>query len=263
MSNMSSSYITQLKMLPQKVLCIILFLLIWEIAPRTGMVDPNFLPPPSIVFSVLYELILSGVLYKHASISLERALTGLGIAAVTAIPVGFIAGWFKTFEKYIDPLMQTIRQLPNLALFPIFIIFFGIGETSKIAIIALASFWSIFLNTVSGVQNIDPLLIKSAKSMGISPVGMFLKVVLPASAHSIFIGLRYGATVSIMVLVAAEMIGGDAGLGFFLMNSAEKFQIPDMYATIIALTVIGVGINYVLIGVERIILKWKEEVIYS
>ncbi|NJD75482.1 MAG: ABC transporter permease [Candidatus Methanoperedens sp.] len=259
----SANIVKQLKLLPQKVFAIILFLLIWEIAPRTGLVDPVFLPPASVVFSALYDLVITGVLFKHTSISLQRAFGGFAIAALTAIPLGFIVGWFKTFEKYMDPLLQTMRQLPILALFPVFILFFGIGEVSKLAIIALACFWSIFLNTVSGVLNVDPLLIKSARSMGIPHTGMFRKVVLPAAAPAIFTGLRYAGTVSLIVLVAAEMIGANAGLGFFVINSEAKFAIPDMYAAIVALTILGVVINYLLIGVERSVSKWKEEIVRS
>ncbi len=259
----SGNFVKQVKLLPQKVLVIILFLLLWEIAPRTGLVDPIFMPPASVVFFSLYELAISGVLYKHTLISLQRAFGGFAIAAITAIPLGFIVGWFKTFEKYMDPLLQTMRQLPILALFPVFILFFGIGEVSKLAIIALACFWSIFLNTVSGVLNIDPLLIKSARSMGVPHAEMFWKVVLPAAAPTIFTGLRYAGTVSLIVLVAAEMIGANAGLGFFVINSEAKFAIPDMYAAIVVLTILGVVINYLLVGVERSVSKWKEEIAHS
>jgi NitT/TauT family transport system permease protein len=162
-----------------------------------------------------------------------------------------------------DPLLQTMRQLPILALFPVFILLFGIGEVSKIVIIAMACFWSIFMNTVSGVMHVDPLLIKSARSMGVSHSDMFKKVVLPAAAPSVFTGLRYAGTVALMVLVAAEMIGANSGLGFFVFMSETRFAISEMYATIIALTILGVIVNYILVVMEKRATRWKEEIVHG
>ncbi len=190
----SNNVVKQIKLLPQRFLAIVVFLLIWEIAPRIGLTDPSFVPPASVAFSALADFFSSGLLLKHTTISLQRAFAGFAIAAITAIPLGFLIGWSKTFEKYMDPLLQTMRQLPILALFPVFILLFGIGEVSKTAMIALACFWSIFMNTVSGVLNVDPLLIKSARSIGASHIDMFKKVILPASIPSIFTGLRYAAS---------------------------------------------------------------------
>lgn len=247
------------KLLPKRLLAIAIFLLIWEIAPRIGLVDPVFIPPVSVVSKALWELILSGELLKHTSISLERAFAGFAIAAVLAIPLGFLVGWFKTFEEYVDPLLQTFRQLPTLALFPVFILLLGIGEVSKIAIIAKASFWAIFLNTVTGVANVDPLLVKSARSMGISSIDMFKKVVLPAAIPSIFSGLRLSGTIALVVLVAAEMLGAKSGLGYAVNNWQLLFMIPQMYAAIITLTVVGLVINYTLVWFEKKASHWKEE----
>src|SRR6266568_6651291 len=135
----------------QKSLFIVLMLLVWEIAPRTGIIDPVFVPSFSSVLKALKELALSGELLTHTLVSLKRAMIGFGIATGVAIPIGFLVGWFKNFEKFVDPGLQALRQLPTLALFPVFILLFGIGEVSKVAIICKACFWPVFLNTVSGV----------------------------------------------------------------------------------------------------------------
>lgn len=259
----SNSFVEKVKLLPQKLLAIVIFLLSWEIAPRIGLVDPAFIPPASVVFSTLWNFFLSGTLIKHTSISLQRAFAGYAVAVVVAIPLGFLVGWFKTFEKYIDPLLQTLRQLPILALFPVFILFFGIGEVSKTAIIALACFWSVFLNTVNGVISVDPLLVKSARAMGASHIDMFRKVVLPAAVPSIFTGLRYAGTVALVLLVAAEMVGADKGLGFWVLNAEQRFSIPEMFAGIVALTILGLIVNYVLVIIERRATRWKEEIVHG
>lgn len=243
----------------QRLLAIIAFLLIWEIAPRIGLVDPVFIPSVSDVFLALVKLILSGELLMHASISLKRSFIGFALAIAIAIPLGFAVGWFRTFDKYIDPLLQTFRQIPTLALYPVFIILLGIGEASKIGIITKAALWVILLNTINGVRSVDPLLIKSARSMGVSHFDMFKKVVLPAAIPSVFTGLRLAGTISLLVLISAEMLGARSGLGFALTSFQLTFMIPEMYAMIVSLTILGLGINYSLLWVEKKVSHWKEE----
>lgn len=254
-----NNIVNKVKLLSQRVLAIIVFLLIWEITPRIGLLDPVFIPPASVVFSALGDLIVSGVLQTHASISLQRSFTGFAVAIVIGIPLGFAVGWYKTFDKYIDPLLQTFRQIPTLALFPVLIILLGIGETSKIALIAKASIWVILLNTITGVRSVDPLLIKSARSMGISNFDMFKKVVLPAATPSVFTGLRLAGTASLLVLIAAEMLGAKSGLGYALTEFQVSFRIPEMYAIIVTLTILGLAINYALLYLEKKASHWKEE----
>lgn len=248
---------------PQRMTMIVVFLLLWETAPRFGLVNPVLIPSASTVFRALAELVLTGELLKHLTASLQRVLVGFAIGAIFAIPLGFVVGWYKTFAKYADPLLQTLRQLPTLVLFSVFVLLFGIGEVSKIAIIAKVSFWGIFLNTVSGVSNLNPLIVKSARAMGVSSFGMFRKVVLPAAVPSIFTGLRLSATAALTILTAAEMLGGDAGLGFLVLNSEVRFEIPRMYAAIVTFMILGMFVNYLLVGFEKRASRWKREIIHG
>lgn len=248
--------------LPQKSVIIVLSLLAWEILPRAEIIDPVFLPSLSTVIESLFLMITSGELLKHTLISFQRALIGFGLATALAVPLAFLIGWFKTIEKYLDPPLQAFRQLPTLALFPVFILVFGIGEVSKIAIIAKATFWPIFLNTVSGVSQLDPLLVKTARSMGVTSFGMFRRVVLPATIPSMFSGLRLSATTALLMLVAAEMLGASSGIGFLIFNTEARFMIPEMYAAIMALTFYGIVLNYGLIAVQKRVSRWKEEIVH-
>ncbi len=154
-------------------------------------------------------------------------------------------------------MLQLFRQTSAFALFPVFILFLGIGELSKVAIIFWASFWPVLLSTVSGVKQVDRLLVNSALSMGASRRFVFFKVVLPASLPSIFTGVRLAGAYSITALVAAEMIGAHSGLGFLTLNSQETFQIPTMYAGILLLAVLGLLLNYLLALLERRLLRWR------
>ena len=242
-----------------RLLAVAIFLLIWEIVSRLELVDPVFLPPFSKVLAALGDLIISGELFKHIAVSLQRSIIGFCLGLVFAVPLGLVIGWFKGFEYFVDPLLQAFRQTSTLALFPVFILLFGIGEVSKVAIIFWGVQWPILLSTIAGVKNVDPILIKSARSMGTSPCTLFIKVIIPASIPSIFTGIRLSATTSILVLIAAEMIGANAGLGFLLYDAEVKYKIPTMYASIITMSLLGLILNYILVAMEKRVTHGKED----
>ncbi|MCZ7382516.1 MAG: ABC transporter permease [Candidatus Methanoperedens sp.] len=244
----------------RKFIALLVFLLLWELLPASGIISKTYFAPPSEVFAALVRLTISGELWIHTSISLERAVTGFGLAAIIMIPLGFLMGWYKGFEEVADGLVQTLRQTSSLSLFPVFILFLGIGEVSKIAVIFWGAQWPILLNTINGVKSVDPLLIKSARSMGSSASSLFRKVVIPSSLPSIITGLRLSATHSIIVLVAAEMIGAKSGLGYSVINWEYNFMIPEMYAAIVMLALLGLITNYSLVWLEKTTTKWKEEI---
>jgi NitT/TauT family transport system permease protein len=206
-----------------------------------------------------FDLLFSGELIVHILVSLKRSLLGFGLGMIVALSLGLMIGWFKKFEYYVDALLQTFRQTSILALFPVFILLFGIGEVSKIAIVFWGVLWPILLNTVTGVKNTDPLLIKSARSMGASQFTIFEKVVLPSAIPSILTGIRLSATLSIIVLTAAEMMGANAGLGFLVFDSQGKFRIPEMFAAIITMSMLGLIVNYSIVAIEKRVARWKEE----
>ncbi|MFD1957476.1 ABC transporter permease [Paenibacillus thailandensis] len=239
-------------------LAIVLFLIVWELLPRLGLVNRAYLSPPTEVAVAVGKLFANGAVWSHAAASLQRSLSGLLLAIAAGTLLGLLIGWFKRLEAIVDPLLQLFRQISAFALFPVFILFLGIGEASKTAIILWASFWPILLNTVSGVKHVDKLLVDSARSMGASRPYIFFRVVLPAAAPSIFTGIRLGGAYCITALVAAEMIGSSAGLGFYILNSQEIFQIPDMYAGIILLAFLGLALNYALALIEARFTRWRK-----
>lgn len=260
--NMDSTILKQLKTLLQRLIAIIIFLLAWEIAVRSGLTYPSPIPAASRIFGVLIEMALAGTLQKHALISMGRVFSGYALAVLIAIPLGLAAGWFKTFEGYINPLLQTLRQVPLLAWFPVFILIFGIGELSKILLIMLAAVWWILLSTISAVQNVDPFIVKTARSMGVTDWDMLIKVVLPSAVPSIFTGLRYAYTEVILVLFAVEMLGANDGLGSVMIYGSchpgpELFMV---YSISIFMAIIGFSANYLLVGIERRLCKWKEKI---
>jgi NitT/TauT family transport system permease protein len=243
--------------LVKQSIVILLLLILWEIAPRTGLVDPTFFPPFSKVAESWWGLVISGDLYAHFQASILRSLFGFGLAILVSIPLGLIIGWYPLASELLNPVLEVFRNTAALALLPVFILLLGIGETSKVSIVFFACTFPILLNTINAVRNVDPLLIKAAKSMALPSYRLFYKVILPASIPTIFTGIRMAGSSSILVLIAAEMVGAKEGLGYLINYSQQNFQIPQMYAGIITISLLGLAINYLLVSLERKFSSWK------
>ena len=236
------------------VLCLALF---WEIAPRVGLVDDYFIPPLSTVLDAWWAMAADGELWRHTRASLGRSASGFFLAIAIAIPLGALIAWYRPVRNFFNPVLELFRNTAALAILPIFILLLGIGETSKIAIVFYACFFPVLLSTVSGVATVDPQLLRSARVLGMSPVSTFRKVVFPAAVPTIFTGIRISGAAAILVLIAAEMIGATAGLGFLISYCQNNFLIPKMYAAIITTTALGVAVNYALVAVERRFSRWR------
>jgi NitT/TauT family transport system permease protein len=240
-----------------KSAAIVALLLLWETAPRLGLVDRTFLPPFSEVARAWWELAADGQLADNARASLVRSFSGFGLAVAIAVPLGLLIGWYRPVADLLGPLLEVFRNTAALALLPVFVLLLGIGETSKISIVVYACTWPILLNTISAVRGVDPTLLKLAKSMDLSAPRLFQKVILPSAVPVMFTGVRLAGAVSILVLVAAEMIGAKAGLGYLINASQYNFAIPQMYAGIITISAIGVAFNQLLVALERRLSTWR------
>jgi NitT/TauT family transport system permease protein len=235
----------------------VLFFVSWEVIARLGVVDNFILPPLTDVLKAYGKLIASGDLFVHVGVSLKRTGSGFVLAVIIGVVLGVISGWFSRFEKYLDPLLQFFRNTSVLAMFPVFILIFGLGESTKVAIVFWGSIWAALLNTIGGVKGIDPILIKSARSMGISTFNLFRKIIIPAALPEILTGIRLAAGTAIIILVAAEMLGANRGLGFLIFYSQQMYEIPTMYAGILTISILGVLINFLLVKLEHKAVAWK------
>ncbi|QYC39970.1 Putative aliphatic sulfonates transport permease protein SsuC [Nonomuraea coxensis DSM 45129] len=236
---------------------VLLLLAAWEILPRTGVVDPVFVPPLSEDLAAWYDLLVTGSLPEHLRASLGRSLAGFGLAVVLAIPLGLLIGWYRPVADLLTPLLELFRNTSAVALLPVFTLILGIGEPAKISFVLYACSWPVLLNTISGVKTVEPLLVKSARSMGLGPVRLFQKVILPAAVPAIFTGVRLAGATSILVLLFAEMVGAKAGLGYLILDTQSSFRIPDMYAGIITISVLGLLLNLLLVAAERRFSTWR------
>lgn len=230
---------------------------LWETAPRLGLVDATFLPPFSDVASAWWGLARDGSLAEHTWASLGRSLAGFGLAVAVAVPLGLLIGWYRRVADLLGPLLEVFRNTAALALLPVFVLLLGIGETSKVSIVLYACTWPVLLNTISAVRSVDPTLLRLARSMDLPAHRIFRKVILPASVPSVFTGVRLAGAVAILVLVAAEMVGAKAGLGYLVNASQFNFAIPEMYAGIITISAIGVTFNQLLVALERRFTSWR------
>ncbi|MET0952047.1 MAG: ABC transporter permease [Aeromicrobium sp.] len=233
--------------------------LVWELAPRFGLVDSYFIPPLHVVLQEWWSMARDGELWKHVRASMVRSAIGFAIAIAVAIPLGAAIAWYRPVREFITPVLEIFRNTAALALLPVFMLLLGIGETSKIAIVVYACFFPILLSTVTGVATVDPQLLRSARVLGLSPVATFRKVVFPAAIPTIFTGVRISGAAAILVLIAAEMIGATAGLGFLINYSQFNFLIPKMYAAIITTSLLGVAVNYGLVALERRFSRWRPQ----
>jgi NitT/TauT family transport system permease protein len=229
----------------------------WELAPRLELADPAFLPPLSDVLTAGWELALNGQLYEHLEASLFRIVSGFTTAVLLFVPLGLAIGWYARLRDTLNQLIEVLRNTAPLALLPVFILLLGIGELSKVTMVIYSCAWPLLLNTIAAVRQVDPLLIKSARTMGANPLQLFVKVILPASLPMIFVGVRLASAAAMLVLVASEMVGAKAGLGYLVIYAQYSFLIPQMYFGILAITAMGVASNHALISLERRFTRWR------
>jgi NitT/TauT family transport system permease protein len=248
-----------------KYILVIVFFIIWELVSQFKIVNPVFLPPFSKVISTIIRMGDSGQLFKHISISLYRSMTGFVIAIVIGIPIGLLlGGWFKKLKLALDFLIEVCSQINPFLVFHIIVLFLGIGEFSKISIIVWTCLWPIVFSTISGITNANPQIVKMGKSFGLGRAAMFFKIVLPISTPAIFVGIRLSAGYSLLMLIAAEMMGSKSGLGYLINNSQENFQITNMYAVVLIITILALIIDSIIEIIEKkVIVVGNEGVLNS
>jgi NitT/TauT family transport system permease protein len=241
----------------RRIVAIAAFLALWQVAPTVGWVDRAFLSPLSEVLDTWWRLAVAGDLWTDVWASLHRSLAGFAIAIAIAVPLGLLVAWYRAVAGVLSPLLAVFLNTAAVALLPVFTLILGIGDTSKIAIIAYACFWPVLYNTISGARDVDPLLIKSARSLGLPHLKLFAKVIVPAALPTIFTGIRLAGAASMLVLITTEYVGAKAGLGYMIISAQFNFQIPEMYAGILTVSIIGVTFNYLLLFIESKVLRWR------
>lgn len=231
----------------------------WEGLSRFGVVNPIFFPPLSRVIRSLFSLFLSRELIDATLITLGRCAAGYGIAALVAIPFGLLMGQWRTLERLLTPLVETLRPIPSAAVIPVAILFLGIDNKMKVAVVVFGSLWPILLNTIHGVHIIEPMLIDTGRTLNLTKRQLVGKIIIPAASPSILTGLRISLAISLILAITVEMIAGSSGLGFLILDYERSFKYAEMYAGIIALAIIGLCLNGLFIVIDRRFLGWSKQ----
>jgi ABC-type nitrate/sulfonate/bicarbonate transport system permease component len=239
------------------ILSPILLLGLWETAAATGRIDTRFFPAPSSVFRTAGAMLQTGELWSNLSASLARIAIGFTLGAVPGIVIGLAMGLFGPVRAIIQPLVDGTFPIPKIAILPLFIMIFGLGEESKYAIVAVAVVYLVLINTVAGVRTIEPIYLDVGKNYHARRLMMFTDVALPGALPLIVAGLRLGMGVALLVIVAAEFVGAKSGIGYLIWSSWQVFQVEKMYVGLMVSAVLGFGSAIVLNALERVLIPWK------
>ncbi|MDQ3809848.1 MAG: ABC transporter permease, partial [Chloroflexota bacterium] len=244
-----------------KPLSLLAVIVLWQaLAVLNGSLhfyNPKLFPAPADIALAGWGLAEKGDLQRHVVVSVGRVLVGFAVAAPLAILLGVAVAKVRWCETILDPVVEALRPIPTLALLPIIILWFGIGETSKVFFIAYSCFFVIFTTTVLGVRNVDPILVRAARSLGLNRWRIYRHVILPSALPDVLVGLRLGLSVGFFVIVAAEFIAADTGLGYLINYSRTWFQVDNMMLGAIVIGALGISSNYLLVALEHRLFRWR------
>lgn len=232
-------------------------LVLWEIASRTGFLPKTLLPAPLEVAQAFVRTITRGDLLTHLGVSALRAGVGMLIGASVGLLLGLLTGLSRKLQLVLDTPLQMMRAVPALALVPLVILWFGLGETAKLFIVAVTVMFPVYLNTFHGVRSVDPQLIEMARTYHVSGFNLYREVILPSALPSILVGLRFALGMSWLVLIVAETIGAEQGLGYVAMNAREFMQMDILVLTIVLWAILGKLADVLASSVEQRLLPWQ------
>lgn len=233
-------------------------LILWQVVSMLGWADPALFPAPSSIVKELYQLLISGELLDNLEISMARALGGFLLGGTAGLALGLFVGMHQHAEEYIDPTVQMLRTIPLLAITPLFILWFGFGELSKVLLIAMGSFFPLYVNAFLGVRNVDAKLFDVAKVLEFSKSKQIRKLLLPAAMPNILLGMRLSLSISWMVLVVAELMGADRGVGYLIQDARSFMRTEVVFIGIFLFAAVGKISDSLVRLLEARLLKWQD-----
>ncbi|MBC7801264.1 MAG: ABC transporter permease, partial [Gemmatimonadaceae bacterium] len=229
----------------------------WQAGASAGWIPTLFLPPPIGIATALYQLSVSGELWRHLGASLQRLAIGWSLGTVCGIALGFAVGVSTLLRSPGMAVVSALFPIPKIALVPLFIIWFGIGEGSKVATLAFGVFFPTVINTAAGVDGVNRNLVRMGQAFGLSRAAILRKIVLPGALPAILSGFRVTTSIAIILLVAAEMIGAERGIGAFVLQAGNLYDTDNLLAGIVVLSIMGLTTAWVLGRLERALLGWR------
>lgn len=232
-------------------------IIVWQITSSLGILGDSILPSPYAIVLAAVDLTISGEIFEHIFTSATRAVTGFIIGGLLGLILGIVNGTVPFFQKHLDTTVQMIRNIPNLALIPLVIIWFGVGETAKVFLVSAGVFFPIYINTYHGIRNVDQNLIEMGKIYGLSKINLFTKVILPGALSSILVGIRYSLGVMWLTLIVAETLAASSGIGYMSSNAREFMQLDFVVLAIILYAILGKVADSLAKWLERSLLQWN------
>jgi sulfonate transport system permease protein len=241
----------------QRFLVPVLILVVWQALDSFGWINSRLMPSPVMVAEAFWQLLVTGQLLGNLWISLIRVAVGLGIGVLLGTVFGLFAGLSRFGENTVDSTLQMVRTLPHLALIPLFILWFGIGETPKIALIALGSVFPIYLNLFAGIRAVDRKIIEAASTLDLTRAEIIWNVILPGALPSFLVGLRYAVGIAWLTLVVAEQVNASSGIGYLVMNARDFLETDVIFVGLIIYAILGLTTDQMVRGIERRALAWR------
>jgi sulfonate transport system permease protein len=231
---------------------------LWEIAVRMGLSDGRLVPPPSVIFSTLWELAKTGELWTHTLATVGRVAAGFGLGVVAGTLLGAVAGYSALSRQILDPTLQALRSIPSIAWVPLFILWFGIFEQSKIMLIAVGVFFPVYLGVMGAIMSVDRKIVEVGRVFRLSGPALVRRILLPAVMPAYIVALRSGLGLGWMFVVAAELLGASEGLGFLLIDGQQLGKPAQIVAAIVAFAVIGKTTDWLIATVSAPFLRWED-----
>ena len=235
---------------------LVLLLVLWEVTSRAGVVNQIYVPPVSKIASELWRLLINGELLRNLGASAVRFGFGYGLAVAIGLGIGLAMGYFRAGYLLLEPLIELLRPLPPPAIIPIAILFLGIENQMKVFVITFACFFPIIVNTIQGVAGVDRVLLDTARTFGLTTREIIWKIVLPSASPNIVAGMRIALAIALILTVISEMVASNDGIGFMILDMERAFRIPEMYAGIFTLMVVGYLLNRLFVAFESRTLAW-------
>jgi ABC-type nitrate/sulfonate/bicarbonate transport system permease component len=232
-------------------------LLLWEYGSRSNPRLQLYFPSVSQVAMALGKTMVSGQILRHLLTTLARFVAGYSIAALLAVSLGIVLGYFRVVYNLLDVLIEFLRPMPSVAIIPVAILLLGIGNSMILAVTVYATLWPILINTVDGVRRIDRTLVDTGRTFGLSRWRILQEIILPAASPYIATGLRIGLAIALILVTTAEMVSGSRGLGFFILDEERSMQSSNMYAGIILVAALGYLLNRLFLALEAKAMSWR------
>ena len=233
-------------------------LLVWLIVSKLKLISFYIIPPPEQVLATTLLLLEKGTLLKHLSTSFYRVVAGFSISFLFAFPIAILLGMNRRFAPFINPPLEFVRHIPPLACIPMLILWFGIGEASKLAVIIMAAFFPIFLNTLNGISQCDQKLLEVGDAFGLNPYEKFRRIILPACLPAIIVGMRLGLGYSWRALIGAELVAASAGIGYMILDAEQISRSDIVIIGILTIGAIGYSIDYLFLKIAHYSMPWAK-----